>query len=176
MAVQLPEMTSFCAFNPIYGQGMTVSALDAMTLKRCLQEQQRSLRSSFEQRFQQQLARTIADAWLVSTNEDLRWPGIVLSGARPRPGLRLLHRYINLVLYSAVVDPALAHAYLSVIMMANPSRTLVQPRIFARVLSVACKRLLKRLSGSEEEPALALSPAALASLRAMPEANYTTMS
>jgi 2-polyprenyl-6-methoxyphenol hydroxylase-like FAD-dependent oxidoreductase len=29
-----------CAFNPIYGQGMTVSAMDAVTLRRCLQEQQ----------------------------------------------------------------------------------------------------------------------------------------
>jgi 2-polyprenyl-6-methoxyphenol hydroxylase-like FAD-dependent oxidoreductase len=165
-----------CAFNPIYGQGMTVSAMDAMTLKRCLQEQQRSPSPNFERHFQQQLARTIADAWLVSTNEDLRWPGRVLSGARPRPGLRLLHRYIDLVLYSAVADPALAHAYLSVIMMANPSHTLVHPRILARVLSVAGKRLLKHLSGNEEKPAQALSPTALASLRAMPEANYTTMS
>jgi len=33
-----------CAFNPIYGQGMTVSAMDAITLQRCLQEQQRSPR------------------------------------------------------------------------------------------------------------------------------------
>ena len=160
-----------CAFNPIYGQGMTVSAMDAMTLKRCLQEQQRSPRPNFEQHFQQQLARTIADAWLISTNEDLRWPGIVLSGARPRLGLRLLHRYMDLVLYSAVVDPELAHAYFSVIMMANPSRSLVHPRILARVLTAAGKRILKRLSSHEEQPTLALSPAAFASLRAMPAAN-----
>lgn len=165
-----------CAFNPIYGQGMTVSAMDAMTLKRCLQEQQRSPKPDFEQRFQQQLTRTIADAWLVSTNEDLRWPGIALSGARPRPGLRLLHRYMDLVLYSAVVDPMLAHAYFSVIMMANPPRTLIHPHILTRILSVAGKRLIMRLSGHEEKPALALSPTTLASLRAMPEANYTTMS
>jgi 2-polyprenyl-6-methoxyphenol hydroxylase-like FAD-dependent oxidoreductase len=165
-----------CAFNPIYGQGMTVSALDAMTLKRCLQAQQRSPRPDFEQHFQQQLASTVADAWLVSTNEDLRWPGKVLSGARPRPGLRLLHRYIDLVLYSAVVDPALAHAYFSVIMMANPPRSLAQPLTLARVLSVACKRILKRLSGNAEKPHLALSPAALASLRAMPAPDYMKMS
>lgn len=159
-----------CAFNPIYGQGMTVSALDAMALKRCLQEQECSPRPDFERYFQQQLAQTVASAWLVSTNEDLRWPGITLSGARSRPALRLLHRYSDLVLYSAVVDPTLASAYFNVIMMINPPRSLAQPRILARVLSVACQRVLRRLSGHKEQPVLALSPAALASLRAMPVA------
>jgi len=48
-----------CAFNPIYGQGMTVSVMDAMTLQRCLQEQQRSPRADFEQHFQHQLAKTL---------------------------------------------------------------------------------------------------------------------
>jgi 2-polyprenyl-6-methoxyphenol hydroxylase-like FAD-dependent oxidoreductase len=165
-----------CAFNPIYGQGMTVSALDAMTLNLCLQEQQHSPRPDFEQHFQQQLAKTVADAWLIATNQDLRWPGIVLSGARSRRGMHLLHRYIDLVLYSAVVDPEIARAYFSVIMMANPPRSLVQPRMFTRVLLVACQRILKRLSGNEEKPNLALSPAALATLRAMPEARSMTIS
>lgn len=31
-----------CAFNPICGQGMTVSVLDAMTIQQCLQEHQRA--------------------------------------------------------------------------------------------------------------------------------------
>ena len=53
-----------CAFNPIYGQGMTVSAMDAITLQRCLQEQQRSPRTDFEQHFQHQLAKITAPAWL----------------------------------------------------------------------------------------------------------------
>ncbi len=157
-----------CAFNPIYGQGMTVSALDAMTLKRCLQEQQRSPRPDFEQHFQQQLAGTVADAWFVATSEDLRWPGVLLSGARPNPGLRLQHRYMDLVLYSAIVDPEIARAYFNVITMVEPPRSLVQPRMFARVLAVAFKRTVKRLVDGEDEPAFALSPEALAALRAMP--------
>jgi 2-polyprenyl-6-methoxyphenol hydroxylase-like FAD-dependent oxidoreductase len=157
-----------CAFNPIYGQGMTVSALDAMTLNRCLQEQQRSPRLDFEQHFQQQLAETVADAWLLATNQDLRWPGVLLRGARPNPGLRLLHRYMDLVLYSAIVDPEIAQAYFNVLMMANPPRSLVQPGMVARVLAVAFKRTGKRLLGGEEEPDFALSSEALAALRAIP--------
>ncbi len=157
-----------CAFNPIYGQGMTVSALDAMTLKRCLQEQQRSPRADFEQYFQQQLAGTVADAWLLATNQDLRFPGVRLNGARPNAGLRLLHRYMDLVLYSAVVDPKIAQAYFNVLMLANSPRSLVQPRMVARVLTVACKRTVKRLLGGEKEPGFALPPEALATLRAQP--------
>ncbi len=157
-----------CAFNPIYGQGMTVSALDAITLKRCLQEQQRSPRADFEQYFQQQLAGTVADAWLLATNQDLRFPGVRLNGARPNPSLRLLHRYMDLVLYSAIVDPEIAQAYFNVLMLANPPRSLVQPRVVAHVLAVASKRAVKRLLGGEEDVGFALSPEALATLRAQP--------
>jgi 2-polyprenyl-6-methoxyphenol hydroxylase-like FAD-dependent oxidoreductase len=157
-----------CAFNPIYGQGMTVSALDAMTLARCLQEQQRSPRADFEQRFQQQIAETVANAWLLATNQDLRFPGVRLKGARPNPGLRLLQRYMDLVLYSAVVDPKLAQAYYSVLMLANPPRSLAQPHMVARVLAVVCKRTVKRLLGGEEGPGFALSSEALVALRAQP--------
>ncbi len=51
---------------------MTVNALDALTLNECLQEQRRSPMPNFEQHFQQQLSKTVADAWLISTSEDLR--------------------------------------------------------------------------------------------------------
>jgi len=157
-----------CAFNPIYGQGMTVSALDAMTLKRCLQEQQRSPRTDFEQHFQQQLAETVADAWLLATNQDLRFPGVRLKGARPNPGLRLLHRYMDLVLYSAIVDPEIAQAYFNVLMLANPPRSLVQPHMVAHVLTVAGKSTVKRLLGGEEDADFALSAETLAMLRERP--------
>jgi 2-polyprenyl-6-methoxyphenol hydroxylase-like FAD-dependent oxidoreductase len=165
-----------CAFNPIYGQGMTVSALDAMTLKRCLQEQQRSPRADFEQHFQQQLAETVTNAWFLASNQDLRFPGVRLKGARPNPGLPLLHRYMDLVLYSAVVDPKLAQAYFHVLMLANPPRSLLHPRMVAQVLAVAGKRAVKRLLGGEEDAGFALSPEMLASLRARPSMLDVTVS
>ncbi len=157
-----------CAFNPIYGQGMTVSILDALTLDRCLQEQQHAPIANFEQHFQQQLARTVADAWFLGTNQDLRRPGVRLQGARPRPGLRLLHSYVDLVLYSAIVDPKIARAYLKVITMASPPRSLFQPALFVRILTGAGKRAVRRLLRGKEDAAFALSPEALAALRARP--------
>jgi hypothetical protein len=79
-----------------------------------------------------------------------------------------LHRYIDLVLYSAIVDPEIALAYFNVLMLINPPRSLFQPRLFARVLTVACKRAGKRLLRGKEEPGFALSSEALAALRALP--------
>lgn len=156
-----------CAFNPVYGQGMTVSALDALTLKSCLQEQY-SAEADFEQHFQQELARTVANIWLIATSQDLRFPRVRLSGARPRRGLRFVHRYMDLVLSCAVVDPEIAQTYFNVITIAQESRVLFQPHLIARVLAVAGKRSVKRFLGKAEEPGFALSPVALATLRARP--------
>ena len=52
---------------------MTVSALDAMTLQRCLQEHQRSPKADFEHHLQRQIAKITASVWLIATNEDLRY-------------------------------------------------------------------------------------------------------
>jgi 2-polyprenyl-6-methoxyphenol hydroxylase-like FAD-dependent oxidoreductase len=165
-----------CAFNPIYGQGMTVSAMDALTLDRCLQEQQKAPKPDFEQRFQQELAKTVADAWLVSTSEDLRWSGITLQGARPAPGLGLMRRYMDLVLYSAVEDPQITQEYMAVLGMLNKPLSLARPRMIARVFWSAFKRTLRRLSARESEPSFALSPEALKQLRALTEMRYEQVS
>jgi hypothetical protein len=159
---------AFCAFNPIYGQGMTVSAMDATTLQRCLQEQQLSPRADFEQHFQHQLAKITAPAWLIATNQDLRWPKVRLRGARPNHGLRLLHRYLDIVLSNAIVDPKLANAYFNVLILAASPSSLVRPRVVVHVLAVALKRTAKRLLGRKEDSSFALSPEALSSLRSQP--------
>jgi len=127
---------SVCAFNPIYGQGMTTSALDALVLDDCLSHQQRSPKPGFERRFQKQLAKTIAAPWLIATGEDLRWRshGVKLSGTRPRIGLRFLHYYMNLVLRRACFDNTIARAYMSVLNMIAPPQSLMKPSILFRVL------------------------------------------
>jgi hypothetical protein len=157
-----------CAFNPIYGQGMTVSAMDAITLERCLQEQQRSPRAHFEQQYQQQIAKITSPVWFLATNEDLRWPTVRLRGAHPNPGLRLLRNYLDLVLFSAIIDPEIALAYFNVLILATPSSSLIRPRLVAHIFAAATKRAAKRLLGRKEESGFALSLEVLSSLRARP--------
>jgi 2-polyprenyl-6-methoxyphenol hydroxylase-like FAD-dependent oxidoreductase len=160
-----------CAFNPIYGQGMTVSVFDATILRRCLQEQHSAPRVNFEHHFQQQLSESIETAWLLATSEDLRWPTIRLRGARPNPELYLLRRYLDIVLYAAVVEPKIAQAYFSVLILATPVHSLVSLRMAARVLTVASRRAIKCLLRGEDASGQALSHEEISIIRSLPSSN-----
>ena len=65
-----------CAFNPIYGQGMSTAAIAAEILDHCLREQRQATTdlNGLARRFQRRLARRNADAWDLSTGADLRFP------------------------------------------------------------------------------------------------------
>lgn len=154
------------AFNPIYGQGMTVRALDALALEAALREQQSLPRPGFEQRFQQRLMTHINPVWTIATAEDLRWPGVSLTGARPPWSQGLTHRYMDLVLRQAVEDPLVTQAYMGVIMMMLPPARLAQPDVLLRTLAGALSRALRPRNAQAR---YALSPDALANLRARPE-------
>lgn len=149
-----------CAFNPIYGQGMSVAALGAHDLGAALAEQRRRPRPGFERRFQARLARTVADPWFVATGEDLRWAGVRLDGAPPRPGAGLLRRYSDHFLRQATTDVELAGVYLAMINLIVPPRALASPAVAWRLL----RRSLTTI-GRQVPAAPTLSPEALARLR-----------
>jgi hypothetical protein len=107
--------------------------------------------------FQQQLAESIATPWLLATSEDLRWPTVRLRGASPNPRLYFLRRYLDLVLYAAIVEPKIAQAYFSVIILATPLRSMGNLRMATRILAVASKRAIKRLLRGEDSCDQALS-------------------
>jgi 2-polyprenyl-6-methoxyphenol hydroxylase-like FAD-dependent oxidoreductase len=67
---------ALCAFNPIYGHGITVAALQAAALRTALQREQRTRRggSGFEHRLLRRFARLAALPWSIATSEDLRYP------------------------------------------------------------------------------------------------------
>lgn len=124
-----------CSFNPIYGQGMSVAAIEAQTLDRCLREQEMFDRNNcvvgFTQRFQQAIARDIKTPWLLSTGEDLRYPGT--EGKRSL-SIRLLNRYMRRVIELTASDPRMAATLLRVRNLLKPLSTLFRPRIILAVL------------------------------------------
>jgi 2-polyprenyl-6-methoxyphenol hydroxylase-like FAD-dependent oxidoreductase len=124
-----------CSFNPVYGQGMSIAAIEAQMLDRCLREQamgaERNGVVGFTQRFQQAIARDIKTPWLLSTGEDLRYPGA--EGKRSLH-IRLLNRYMRRVIELTASDPRVTATLLRVRNLLKPLSTLFQPRIILAVL------------------------------------------
>jgi 2-polyprenyl-6-methoxyphenol hydroxylase-like FAD-dependent oxidoreductase len=125
-----------CAFNPYYGQGMTVAAQSALALDEHLREQrQRQPDGSLAglgRRVQQAVAKIAATPWTMATGEDLRSPEV--EGARPGLLTRLTHRYTDGVKLLITHDLYAFRAYIDVAHLLQPPSVLFQPRIMAGVL------------------------------------------
>jgi 2-polyprenyl-6-methoxyphenol hydroxylase-like FAD-dependent oxidoreductase len=113
-----------CALNPIYGQGMTVAALQAKELGNQLAAG--PFRPS---RFQRRAARLAGVAWALSTGGDLAFPEV--EGPRT-PATWALGHYVGLVQAGAARDPALGQAFLRVTSMVDPPSALFRPAALVR--------------------------------------------
>lgn len=120
----LPVGDAICRFNPVYGQGMSVAAIELLALQQLLADAPEL--GTLAARFFQQAAATIAGPWSMSVIPDFAYPtthgeappnlaatlryGAVLSqlAARDQEVHRLLQGVANLVTpHSALSDPAL---------------------------------------------------------------------
>jgi 2-polyprenyl-6-methoxyphenol hydroxylase-like FAD-dependent oxidoreductase len=120
-----------CAFNPVYGQGMSVAAMTALLVDAGLRRA-RSTRG-LARRLQWQVAGASADAWMIATGEDLRYP--TTEGARPDLWTRLMQRYLDRVLAAATVDPVVTDAFFDVFNLLRRPPTLFRPTVVAHVLA-----------------------------------------
>lgn len=127
---------SVCAFNPVYGQGMTTAALGAMTLQKCLREQNGSLRG-LSRHYQKQLAKVNAAPWLLATGEDYRYRETV--GGSPGLMNRFMHHYMDQVFRLATRSVSVRTVLLRVFNMLVPPAALFQPKVLFRVLLQAIK-------------------------------------
>ncbi len=116
-----------CAFNPIYGQGMSVAAISALALDDCLRDDADDL----ERRFQRRVARSGAGAWLVATGEDLRYRE---TEADPtRLSTRVINAYVDRVVAAANVDRRVCASLLDVLSLSSSPISLFSPAVLARV-------------------------------------------
>ena len=120
-----------CAFNPIYGQGMSIAALEAKTLDTCLRDQQDGL-AGLTQRFQKALAKVVKTPWILTTSEDFRYPET--EGKRPF-GMKLFNWYTRHVLKLTASNPLVIANFFQVRHLLKPLSILFDPRIVWAVLS-----------------------------------------
>jgi len=125
---------SVCGFNPLYGQGMTVAAMEAQALGDLLRKMPAS-QHGFEGRFQVRAAQIVKGAWLLATGEDRRFPGTV--GAKPDALTRFSQRYVDLMMATSMDDEVVIRAFLKVANLSAPALSLFAPRILGRVLAHA---------------------------------------
>ena len=127
---------SVCAFNPVYGQGMTAAAMGALTLAACLREQQHKHPNSpltgIGKQFQRRLAAKNSVIWLLATGEDFRYSQT--EGGQRTPLTKLAHRYIDLTIRRATHDPQLYTQLAEVIHLRQSPLALASPECIWRTL------------------------------------------
>jgi len=123
---------SLCALDPIYAQGMTLSALGAMELRECLRQCGPDDLSGLARRFQHKLARVNAFPWRAATAVDMLIPGV--EGERVKWTAKITSYYIRRLNQQTTTDPFLASLFFQVMQMVEPPTTLFKPSIVMRVL------------------------------------------
>jgi 2-polyprenyl-6-methoxyphenol hydroxylase-like FAD-dependent oxidoreductase len=115
------------SFNPVYGQGMTVAACEALALRRALQAGTAKL----ARRFFAAAAKVVDVPWQLAVGADLALDRV--PGPRPLP-VRLVNAYIARLYRVAPQDAQVARVFLEVVHMMKPPARLFAPGIVWRVL------------------------------------------
>ena len=115
------------SFNPIYGQGMSVAAVEALTLRRHLE---RGIEPQ-PRRWFRDLAHVVDVPWEMAAGGDLVFPGVQ---GRRTAKVRLVSTYLARLHAAAAHDANLATAFIRVAGLVDPPQTLLRPGIVLRVL------------------------------------------
>ena len=118
---------ALCSFNPVYAQGMTVAANEAIVLQECLAQGSADL----ARRFFKGVSPVIDAPWSVAVGNDLQLPHV--EGQRTRMD-RFISWYIGKLHIAARNDATLSVAFLQVVNMMMPATSLLHPRMIKRVL------------------------------------------
>ena len=132
---------AMCSFNPIYGQGMTVAAMEAEALRKCLRDSDTNTNTNtatdsnretdLAQRFFRAAARIIDPVWQLNALGDLALPEI--PGHRTL-STKALNRYVARLQRVATHDPVAATAFIRTIGLLQPPTSILRPDVLARVL------------------------------------------
>jgi hypothetical protein len=123
---------ALCAFNPVYGQGMSVAALEAAALETCLRDA--ASLDSLAQRFFAKAAKIVDTPWTIAAGSDFAYAGV--TGKRP-PGTAFINWYLGQVHRAASVDRTVCRAFFTVANLLADPTSLFRPAIVARVAATA---------------------------------------
>jgi len=137
-----------CAFNPVYGQGMSTAAVCAATLEKALHTVGLSARELPKRHFRDQ-AKFLSGVWNLSAGADFVWPTTV--GTRPL-GSRLFQPYFELLGESAHCDPAVLQRITPIFHLIDDPNGAASPAVVLAVLGSTLRRRLRQLRAPVPEP------------------------
>jgi flavin-dependent dehydrogenase len=117
---------AICSFNPIYGQGMSVAARQALALRQSLM----AGGSALAKRFFKAAAAVIDNPWTMAMGGDLRYESV--EGPRSNFG-NFINWYLGKVHIAARRDPSITFAFHSVANLLTDPPSLLHPRVALRV-------------------------------------------
>ena len=126
---------AICSFDPVYGQGMTVAALEALALREVLADGPDRLRLA--QEFWQACAAVVDTPWQMSAGGTARLPGYRGPVSRRT---RMVNAYLTTLQRAAWSDTAVGTAFVRVAQLEAPPQSLVSPSVLARVVRASRRR------------------------------------
>lgn len=121
---------AFCSFNPIYGQGMTACAIEALALRDCLRREGDP--ASLWRPFFKAAAEIVESPWTIATGSDFMHPRV--EGERP-PGSNFRNWYFARLLQACGRDAEVTASLYEVLHLLKKPATLFRPGIIGRVLA-----------------------------------------
>lgn len=118
---------ALAAFNPTYGQGMSVAAMEAAVLSEAVSRGERDL----ARRFFRRAAAIVDIPWRLAVGGDLRFADV--EGHRT-PMQNLINRYLDRFHRAAQHDPVLVSAFGQVVSLLASPASLLHPRLALHVL------------------------------------------
>jgi 2-polyprenyl-6-methoxyphenol hydroxylase-like FAD-dependent oxidoreductase len=118
---------ALCSLSPIYAQGMTVAAVEALELRRCLAGE----RAGLARRYFAAVDRIVHRAWQMGLGSDLSLPEV--EGRRTLE-IRLMNAYMARLIALAERDPVVARQLGRVIGLLDAPASLARPATLCRVL------------------------------------------
>ncbi|MGH3973705.1 MAG: FAD-dependent oxidoreductase [Pseudonocardiaceae bacterium] len=118
------------SFNPIYGQGMTVIANQALVLRRLLAHSANTATRPDPNQYFRAIAKVIDPPWDIAVSADLSFPGV--PGTRTGK-IRMGNAYLSRLHAAAASDVALGAAFVRVIGLVDRPEGLLRPDRALRV-------------------------------------------
>jgi 2-polyprenyl-6-methoxyphenol hydroxylase-like FAD-dependent oxidoreductase len=120
---------AICSFNPIYGQGMSVAALQAVELDNTLASGVGDL--ALAKTFFRRAAKVVEVPWTIAVGADLRIPETV---GRRTARTKFVNWYVSKLHKAAHTDPVATVAFHRVSNLLAPPSSIMRPRVAVPVL------------------------------------------